>query len=218
MSADVDLFLALRAGDVDSIRRALAIDPARANARDAEGISLLLTALYHRQGELVEHLLGLVSALDAWECAALGRATDLLSLVTRAPSLLTARSPDGFTLVHLAAFFGHADIVEKLIRNGAPVDAVAKNPSLVRPLHSAVAAGSVRVVQVLLDAGAEPDAPQHGGWTPLHGAAQRGDADMIELLLRRGARAAVRSDDGRTPADLARAKGHEAIAARLERC
>lgn len=217
MSADVDLFLSLRAGDVESIRRALAVDPARANAKDGDGISLLMMALYHRRGDLVEHLLSLVSSLDAWECAALGRTTDLFTLFARAPSTLTARSPDGFTLLHLAAYFGHADLAERLIRYGAAVDAVSANPSVVRPLHSAVAAGSVRVVQVLLDAGAELDAKQRGGWTPLHAAAHRGDADLVELLLRRGASPSETSDDGRTAADLARAQGHHAIAARLER-
>jgi ankyrin repeat protein len=217
MSADSDLFLALRAGDVAAVRAALAVDPARALARDPDGVSLLMTALYHRHGEMIELLLGLVSALDSFECAALGRTTDLIGIVSKAPSTLTSRSPDGFTLLHLAAYFGHTDVVERLLRYGAPVDAVSANPSVVRPLHSAVAAGSVRVVQILLTAGAEIDAPQRGGWTALHGAAQRGDADMVELLLRHGANAEVRSDDGRTPIDLAREQGHEAIAARLVR-
>ena len=217
MTAEEDLFLALRAGDLESVRRALNIDPARAGARDADGISLLMTALYHRQGELIEHLLGLVATLDHFECAALGRTNDLVTLLARAPSALTARSPDGYTLLHLAAFFGHSDLVDRLIRLGAAVDAIAANPSLVRPLHSAIAAGSVRVAQVLLSAGADPDAPQRGGWTALHGAAHSGDQDLVDLLLRRGAKLDPRSDDGRTPAEMARARGHEAIAARLER-
>ena len=38
MSADADLFFALHAGDVDAVRAALAVEPARASARDAEGV------------------------------------------------------------------------------------------------------------------------------------------------------------------------------------
>ena len=217
MSADADLFFALHAGDVDTVRAALAVDPARASARDADGISLLMAALYHRQGDLVEHLLGLVSSLNAFECAALGRTSDLMSLLARAPTALTSRSRDGYTLLHLGAYFGHADLATHLIRRGAAVDAIAANVTLVRPLHSAVAAGSVRVAQVLLDAGADPDAPQRGGWTALHGAAQRGDSDLVDLLLQRGSRIDLTSDDGRTAADLARDQGFHALAARLAR-
>lgn len=217
MPADSDLFLALRAGDIASIRAVLAVDPARALARDTDGVSLLMTALYHRSGELVEALLGLLSTIDPFECAALGRTTDLMSAMTRAPSTLTNRSPDGYTVLHLSAFFGHADTVDRLARYGAPIDAIAANPTLVRPLHSGVAAGSVRVVRILLEHGAEIDAPQRGGWTALHGAAHRGDSDMVELLLRSGASRGLAGEDGRDAAALAREAGHEALAKRIER-
>ncbi len=205
MPADSDLFLALRAGDIASIRAVLTVDPARALARDTDGVSLLMTALYHRSGELVEALLGLLSTIDP------------LSAMTRAPSTLTNRSPDGYTVLHLSAFFGHADTVDRLARYGAPIDAIAANPTLVRPLHSGVAAGSVRVVRILLEHGAEIDAPQRGGWTALHGAAHRGDSDMVELLLRSGASRGLAGEDGRDAAALAREAGHEALAKRIER-
>jgi ankyrin repeat protein len=42
---------------------------------------------------------------------------------------------------------------------------------------------------VLLEAGADPNARQHGGFTPLMGAEQNGDLDLAELLIRHGAQA-----------------------------
>ena len=39
---------------------------------------------------------------------------------------------------------------------------------------------------------------------------------MAALLLAAGADPGRRTDDGRTPADVARADGHDALAARLE--
>ena len=217
MEGESELFLALRAGDVDSVRRAIEAEPGRALCRDAAGASLLMTALYHRQFALVEFLLERVGGIDCFEAAALGRMNDLLSAAGRSHSVITNRSPDGFTVLHLAAYFGHVDLVQWLIRHGAPLDAVAGNPSLVRPLHSAVAAGSARIAMLLLDAGAEPHAPQRGGYTSLHAAAHRGDADLVDLLLSRGADPKLPCDDGRVPADFAREAGHAAIAARLSR-
>lgn len=209
------LFESLRAGELDAVRRAFEADPTLVDARDDQGVSLLMLALYHRHAELARELATRVTQLDVFEVAAMGRLGDLAALIARAPSALTRRSTDGFTLLHLAAFFGHQDVVAWLLRQGAPVDAIAANESLVRPLHSAVVAGSLRVTELLLKAGAEPDAPQRGGWTALHGAARRGDADLIGLLLDHGADRGLRSDDGRTALDLAREHGHREVALRL---
>lgn len=217
MASESDLFLALRAGDVDSIRRKVDAEPGRALARDSDGTSLLLQALYHREHTLVEFLLERLGSLDCWEAAALGRTNDVAAAAGHSHSVITNQSPDGYTVLHLASYFGHSELTRWLIRHGAAVDAVARNPTLVRPLHSAVAAGSARIVQILLRAGADPNAPQRGGFTPLHGAAHRGDADLVDLLLAQGADPRLASDDGRLAAQLAIDAGHQAIAARLAR-
>jgi uncharacterized protein len=71
------------------------------------------------------------------------------------------------------------------------------------------------VVAVLLEAGADPDAAQAGGYTPMHSAAANGDAPLVDLLIARGADPVRAADDGRTPADLAAERGHDELAARL---
>ncbi|MDB5326295.1 MAG: ankyrin repeat protein [Phycisphaerales bacterium] len=48
--------------------------------------------------------------------------------------------------------------------------------------------------------------------TPLHEAARNGQASAVRTLLKAGADAAVRDADGKTPQDLARDKGHAAVA------
>jgi ankyrin repeat protein len=68
---------------------------------------------------------------------------------------------------------------------------------------------------VLLAAGADVNATQHGGFTPLHGAAQHGDVEMVELFLSAGADPTIRVPDGGTPADLAEAADHHDVASRL---
>jgi ankyrin repeat protein len=71
------------------------------------------------------------------------------------------------------------------------------------------------VCVVLLDAGADPNARQHGGFTPLLEAAQSRDADLAELLLAHGADSSLALEDGRTAAQLAAEAGDDDLAARL---
>ena len=54
-----------------------------------------------------------------------------------------------------------------------------------------------------MEAGANPNVRQQGGYTPLHGAAHNGDAELVQLLLDHGADPAAPNDDGKTPRDLA---------------
>jgi ankyrin repeat protein len=102
-----------------------------------------------------------------------------------------------------------------LVKHGADVNAVANNPMLVQPLHSAAAAGRADIVQLLLESGADANARQQGGFIALHAAAQNGDHAMVKLLLDHGADAAAATDDGRTAADIADAAGHPEVVALL---
>ena len=55
----------------------------------------------------------------------------------------------------------------------------------------------------MLQAGAEPNVAQEGGWTPLHGAARHDDLPIVRALVDAGADPRARADDGRTPLDMA---------------
>ena len=84
-----------------------------------------------------------------------------------------------------------------------------------RPLHSAAAARDAEAAQLLLEAGADPDAQQAGGYTALHAAAQHDDEALAETLLRHGADPSVRTDAGADAAALARAAHATAVEALL---
>ena len=133
------------------------------------------------------------------------------------PSSLKAHSHDGWTALHLAAHFGHADAARLLLRHGADVHARSTNPLDNEPLHAALPGRSLDVARALLDAGADPNAVEHGGFVPLHQAAEPGDLPLIQLLLDRGARPHRKDDQGRTPLDLAQAGGHTLAADALRR-
>jgi ankyrin repeat protein len=215
MSALPQAIEAITQGDFERLQKLLTDEPPLFNARNDQGVSIILLAAYHRRFDAAAALAAGKGALDIFESAALGRSQDVDAACRQQPELLSAYSPDGFQPLHLAAFFGQAEVVNVLLSRGADVNAVAENPSHVRPLHSAVAARNAAVVRRLVEQGAEVNVKQHGGWTPLQAAALHGDLELVNLFLEHGADPLSRSDDGKTAADLAETAGHAEIAAML---
>jgi ankyrin repeat protein len=211
-----DALEVVRTGDASRLAGLLAADPTLAEARSENGLSLLIQACYHRKPELVDMLRAARTSLDLFEAASVAGAEDRgAELLAADPALATAWSGDGFTALHLAAFFDREPMARLLLERGADRDAVARNPMSVRPLHSAAASRSGAIVALLLDRGADVNAQQAGGWTALHAAAMFGDLPMVERLLDRGAEAGRANDQGKTALDLAVEKGHTEVAAVL---
>ncbi len=198
------LFELIDAGDEVALRDELALDPDLAATRNAEGLSPVLYALYNGRGDLVEPLLDANPPLDVFDSAAVGRTRGLEELLDAEPALAAAWSSDGFTALHLAAFFGQEGAAKILIERGAEANLGARHASIqVTPLHSAAAGSHAAIVKLLLEHGADPNAAQDGGFTPLHSAAQNDDRESVEALLEAGADRSLANDDGDTPADLA---------------
>src|SRR5271169_5725700 len=209
-------FALLQAGDADGLRRLLEQDSAASDARDANGVSLLMHSLYRGRRDLAELIASKKKALDIFEATALGHLDRLKECIHDA-SAINADSKDGFTALHFACFFGQPEAARLLIESGAAVDAVAANPTQVMPLHSAASARNLEAARLLLERGAPVNARQQAGWVPTHAAAQNGDRPMIELLLKHRADPKLANAEGKSPAMVAREKGHEEIAALLEK-
>jgi uncharacterized protein len=210
-----DVLAAIETGNVNQLRQLLAEDRSLGAARDAGGVSALMQALYRHRKDMVELLRAARPELDIFEAASLGRPDLVEDMVTRDPRLANARSGDGFTPLHFAAFFGEESVARVLLEHHADAGAVANNPMQVMPLHSAAAARNLPIVRALLEHGAPVNARQQKGWTALHAAAQQGDQAMVELLLKYGANPNAKNDDGHTPDHIAHEKGHIEIAERL---
>lgn len=208
---------AVRRGDAAAVAAALRAQPSLAATRDDQGVSAFLWASYAKQAAVRDLLRATLSSLDVFEAIAAGDDARALDLLAAQPDLAHAWSGDGFTPLHFAGFFSRPVVAERLLVMGADPAAVAKNPTRVTPLHSAVAARCLDVVRLLLERGAPADAKQQQGWTALMSAGLHGDEELAGLLLSHGATPGVRADDGRSAADLAAEKGHAALAERLRR-
>jgi ankyrin repeat protein len=210
---------AVKEGNAARVRQMLGADPALAGARAESGESAVLLSVYYGKDEVRELLLAQGAALNVFEAAAAGVRATVEEWVKKDGSLVSAISHDGFTLLHLAAFFGRIPVVELLLSRGAPVNEISQNPSALRPLHSAVAHRQPQVAleisRALIAAGADVNAAQHGGWTPLHAAALHGNLPLVRLLLDAGAKADAKNDTGQTAAGLAKTKNHQEVIALL---
>ncbi|MEA2476753.1 MAG: uncharacterized protein QOF16_1614 [Actinomycetota bacterium] len=211
------LVSAVREGDLERVVTTLAEDPKATSERDESGVSALLLAIYMGREDIAQAIVENVEELDIFEAAAFGDLPAVERALLGDPGLVRELSPDGFTALHLAAFFGNEEIVRKLLGAGADPSTVSANEMGVTPLNSAAASSQAVIAEALIEAGSPIDAAQHGGWTPLHSAAQNGNLALVVLLLDKGADPQARNAEGRRPVDLAQDRDHDSIAQLLAR-
>ncbi|MBW3564766.1 MAG: ankyrin repeat domain-containing protein [Acidobacteria bacterium] len=203
------LFEDIRNGQIERVKAAISENPAILQQRDENGVGPFLTALYNRQTAIAEVILTWDPALDLYEAAAAGETERVAELIEADPESVSASAPDGWTALHLAAFFGHADVVRILLDAGAGIDMVSGAMGNT-PLQAATANDQTEVVELLVSRGADVSwAMAEGGFTALHNAAARGNERIVQILLDNGADPSAEASDGRTPIDFARPRHPE---------
>src|SRR4051812_43605836 len=111
MADDAAAFIdAIKAGEFDRVKAMVSADPALANARSRTGESAILTAVYHRQKDIVNLLVARGAPMTIFEASAAGEVERVERLV--GGGAINEHSSDGWTPLHLAAFFGHAKVAE----------------------------------------------------------------------------------------------------------
>src|SRR5262249_834316 len=119
------VFDLIRTGNLELLREVLAADPGAAAERHPTGVSPVLYARYPWNMAAVEAILAAGPPLDVFDAAALGRTDVVLEALRANSSVAQAFSSDGFTALHLAAYFGHREVVELLVTHGADARAVS---------------------------------------------------------------------------------------------
>jgi uncharacterized protein len=216
-SASAALFDAIKAGDVERVKAMVSAEPALLNARGGTGESAILTAVYHRQKEIVNLLVARGADLSLFEACAAGEMERVERLVASDPPGINAFSTDGWTPLHLAAFFGHPKVTEYLLARDADVAARSRNSNGNTPLHAALAGNSTMVAGLLMGAGADVNAADGGGWRPLHIAAANNNIDAMKTLIAQGADVAAANREGQTALSIAQEKNQREAAALLRR-
>ena len=180
-----------------------------------QGVSFLLLSAYYQNEPLLNYFLDHKPSLSIFEAAATGNLNRVKSLIENKTSEIDAYSPDGFTSLGLACYFGYEVVAEYLVKNGANVNLASNNGMKVAPLHSAVANKNVRIAHLLLEKGADVNAKQTLGVTPLHSAAHRGDEEMVRLLIKFKADLNAEMENGKKPLDIAKNDQNEVVIALL---
>lgn len=210
------LMLAIQNRDLAAAKAALERDASQATEAIPGGISPLLFALYNGAKDIADLLSGFAEP-NLFEAAALDDGRRVAAHLVADPQAIASYSPDGWTPLHLAAFFGARNSLLVLVGMGAPLEAISQNPMQNTPLHAGIAgAGGEQLAPLLMALGASPHYVGGSGITALHLAASRGFEALCRLLLARGADRAARTEDGKIAADLARDRGHLPTAAALE--
>lgn len=180
----------------------LPVDP-----KDDDGETPLIHAARQGRLETVEYLLGRgadpsvasnMGATALHHAAGIGH-IEIMKILLGKGVDIESKSESGTPLVW-AAGHGQQDAVKLLLEHNAKPD--TETADGITSLLSAVAAGSLPCLEVLIQAGANPNVTA-GGATPLHVAADSGNLEMIKCLLQAGGDPNTSDDDGFKPIEVA---------------
>jgi hypothetical protein len=116
--------------------------------------------------------------------------------------------PRDETALLLATLAERATVAETLLLAGA--SPVAPCGGGTTALHTSASKASLKLVELLVNAGADVNAEDALGNTPLHNAvARRDNRKVVELLIARGAIIWARNREGKTPIRLAASMGND---------
>ena len=209
---------AVKTNDISKVSNLLESNLSLATAPTETGDTPLMISVYYGAKDITELLLSSGANLSLFEAAATGRTERVREILEEEPERLNSYSHDGWTALHLAAFFGPLETVEYLLSLGADWTLLAQNGMGNMPLHAALAARRHEAAKILLvKHGTDINLPDKSGWTPLHLAAANGDQVLAEVLVTRGADLNALNNNGQTPLDLAQEHGQAEIAAMLKR-
>jgi len=132
------------------------------------------------------------------------------------PDLPTPFLPPGGTAmdIHTASERGYTTAVREIVATD-PSQVHARNRLNDQPLHIAAQNKRKKIVDLLLNAGADANAKGDQGRTPLHYAVWSDSNSVVNALLAHGANIGIKTEFGVTPLYLAASVGNTALTKQL---
>jgi len=115
----------------------------------------------------------------------------------------------GWTVLHIASFFGYMDLVNLFLNCAADVD--PEDNDMRTPLMLAAMNGHYKVVESLLTVKADQDHVDKTLQTALHLAAKEGNIETVEVLVANKAVVDLEDSKGKTAFFLAAEEGHVGV-------
>lgn len=202
---DLQLFGSVYDGDFDAVKAALEAG-ANANGHPDQPFPTIVGAALRHDTAVVELLLELGAdpdrpVVEEMPCPETGIPAALL----------------GERALHIAGRGGSVEIVRLLLERSR-ADPNTTDRRGCTPLSAACEYqyACVEMVQLLLDAGADPTLIETNGFNALHLVALRGHTDLVDMLYSRApATLNTPSADGATPLSIACYEGHEEVVSKL---
>ncbi|KAJ3217992.1 hypothetical protein HDU67_006892 [Dinochytrium kinnereticum] len=147
--------------------------------------------------------------------SASGDVKQLKKLLTTNRVNVETKGANGWTPLNSAAYNGHLEAVNMLMKAGARVD--TQSSTGWTPLASAALTGHLDVVQFLVMHNADMEAMTIHKWTPLYSASYSGHTEVVVWLISQGANVNAANDCGWYPLSSAANSGHiDAVKALVE--
>ncbi len=117
----------------------------------------------------------------------------------------------GYAALPLAVRLNKLTMIDTLIQSGANVNIGNNGDDEASPINQAARAGNVKLLKLLVAAGADVNKPNARGYTALHLAVGRQSLESVQYLLASGANPNALMRDGLSPFDFAYQTGNKAI-------
>jgi ankyrin repeat protein/preprotein translocase subunit SecA len=220
-SKHTSLQLAALHGHADAVQKLLELG-ADTELRDRHGFSFCEHAVLSNKIEMLQLVqqLPFYHSKEHTACllhaAVIANNTQVVCEFILEEADLNVLTPEGFSVLHLAAMHNSGDVVDLLLLPGNDIPLDLEDCVGNTALHQAATHGHVRMIEALIAAGASIDKTNRFGETPLFLASKDGRLGAVVAFLKYQANMAIGDCEGTTPLKVALNNRHEALAKRLK--
>jgi hypothetical protein len=146
--------------------------------------------------------------MSVFDIARTGTLTQLKAAVAKDADIINKVSPEGYTPLTLACYYGNNEVAKYLIENVKNINSISGYGT---PLMAATVKKNTELVKLLLENKANPNLTDQNGSTALHFCVIFSDVEIAKLLVEAEADATLKDNRGKSAEDYARITGNKDI-------